>query len=78
MKSFLTNKRSQAIFGIVIFAISIGAITKTVISYPPEGCMKEAHESTFGNEKKSSLFNLRSSKLILNSHIQSNQIILLV
>ncbi len=34
MKSLFASKRSKVIFGIGILAISIGAISKKVISYP--------------------------------------------
>ena len=47
MKSLLAQKRFKAIFGIAIVAISIGAISKKVISYPFEGCVKETQELTF-------------------------------
>ena len=47
MKSLFAIKRSKAIFGIGILAISIGAISKKVISYPAGGCMKGAQELTF-------------------------------
>ena len=47
MKSLLASKRSKAILGIGIVAISIGAIYKKVISYPPGGCMKGPQEMTF-------------------------------
>ena len=50
MKSFFASKRSKAIFGIGILAISIGAISKKVISYPAGGCMKGAQELTFKKE----------------------------
>ncbi len=51
MKSFFVSKRSKAIFGIGILAISIGAISKKVISYPAGGgCMKGAQELTFKKE----------------------------
>ena len=46
MKSFLASKRSQAILGIGVIAIGIGAISKKVISYPTGGCMKETQELT--------------------------------
>ena len=42
MKALLKSKRSKAILFIVIFAISIGAISKKVINYSSEGCMKGA------------------------------------
>ena len=50
MKSLFASKRSKAIFGIGILAISIGAISKKVISYPAGGCMKGAQELTFKKE----------------------------
>jgi hypothetical protein len=50
MKSFFSSKRSKAIFGIGILAISIGAISKKVISYPAGGCMKGTQELTFKKE----------------------------
>ncbi len=46
MKSLLSNKRSKAIFGIGLIAISIGAISKKVISFPTGGCMKGTQELT--------------------------------
>ena len=42
----LSIKRSKAILGIVLIAISIGAISKKVISYPTGGCMKDNQELT--------------------------------
>ena len=50
MKSLLASKRSKAILGIGIVAISIGAISKKVISYPAGGCMKGNQEMTFKKE----------------------------
>ena len=47
MKSLFASKRSKALFGIGILAISIGAISKKVISYPAGGCIKGAQELTF-------------------------------
>ena len=48
MKHPITSKRSRALFGIGIVAISIGLISKKVISYPPSGgCMKGIQEITF-------------------------------
>jgi len=46
MKSLLSSKRSKAILGIGLIAISIGAISKKVISYPAGGCMKGTQELT--------------------------------
>ena len=56
MKSFLASKRSKAILGIGIVAISIGAISKKVISYPAGGCMKGAQEMTFNKGINKTLF----------------------
>ncbi len=50
MKSLFACKRSKVIFGIVILAISIGAISKKVISYPAGGWVKGAQELTFKKE----------------------------
>ena len=47
MKYLITSKRSRALFGIGIVAISIGLISKKVINYPTEGCMKGTQEVTF-------------------------------
>jgi len=47
MKYFNSSKRSRALFGIGIFAISIGLISKKVINYPIGGCMKGTPEITF-------------------------------
>ena len=56
MKSLLASKRLKAILGIGIVAISIGVISKKVISYPAGGCMKGAKEMTFNNELKDNLY----------------------
>ena len=50
MKSLLGQKRFKAIFGIAMVDIGIGAISKNVISYPVEGCVKEYQELTFKKE----------------------------
>ena len=47
MKNLISSKRSIAVFGIGIVAISIGLISKKVINYPAGGCMKETQEITF-------------------------------
>ena len=47
MKYFISNKRSRALFGIGIVAISIGLLSKKVIKYPAGGCMKGSQEMTF-------------------------------
>ena len=46
MKFLLSNKRAKAILGIGLIAISIGAISKKVISYPTGGCMRGTQELT--------------------------------
>ena len=50
MKSLFAGKRSKAILGIGILAISIGALSKKVISYPAGGCMKGVQELSFKKE----------------------------
>ena len=50
MKSLLLSKRSKAILGIGLIAISIGAISKKVISYPAGGCMKGTQKLTLNKE----------------------------
>jgi len=47
MKYLITSKRSRALFGIGIVAISIGLISKKVINYPAGGCMQVIREITF-------------------------------
>ena len=47
MKYLMTSKRSKALFGIGIIAMSIGLISKKVINYPTGGCMKGTQEITF-------------------------------
>ena len=47
MKYFILSKRSLALVGIGIVAISIGLISKKVINYPSGGCMKGTQELTF-------------------------------
>ena len=47
MKYFIASKRSRALFGIGIIAISIGLISKKVINYPAGGCIKGTQEITF-------------------------------
>ena len=42
-----SSKRSIAVLGIGIVAISIGIISKKVINYPAGGCMKGTQEITF-------------------------------
>ena len=50
MKRLISSKRSRALFGIGIVAISIGLISKKVISYPDEVCMKVSQKLTFKKE----------------------------
>ncbi len=47
MKYLISSKRSRALFGIGIVAFSIGLISKKVINYPAEGCVKGIQEITF-------------------------------
>ena len=47
MKYLILSKRSRALFGIGIVAISIGLISKNVINYPARDCMKGSQEITF-------------------------------
>ena len=47
MKYYISSKRSRALVAIGIVAISIGLISKKVISYPAGGCMKGTQELTF-------------------------------
>ena len=47
MNYLISNKRSRALFGIGIVAISIGLISKKVINYPTGGCMKGTQEIAF-------------------------------
>ncbi len=56
MKSLLSNKRTNAILGIGVIAIVIGAISKKVISYPTGGCMKGTQELTLYKEIKNKIF----------------------
>ena len=49
MKYSIDSKRSRALFGIGIVAISIGLISKKIINYPAGGCMKGTQELTFSN-----------------------------
>ena len=47
MKYLISRKRSRALFGIGIVAISIGLISKKVINYPAGGCMKSTQKINF-------------------------------
>ena len=46
MKYLISNKRSRALFGIGIVAISIGLISKKVINYQAGDCVKGTQELT--------------------------------
>ena len=46
MKYLILSKRSRALFGIGIVAISIGLISKKVINFQDGGCMKGTQEIT--------------------------------
>ena len=56
MKSLLSNKRTNAILGIGLIAVLVGAISKKVISYPTGGCMKGTQELTLNKEIKNKIF----------------------
>ena len=47
MKNLILSKRTKALFGIGIVAISIGLISRKVINYPTGGCVKGTQELTF-------------------------------
>ena len=47
MKYLTSSKRSRALFGIGLVAISIGLISKKVINFPAGGCIKGTQEITF-------------------------------
>ena len=47
MKYLISSRRSRALFGIGIVAISIGLISKKAINYPAGGCLKGSQEITF-------------------------------
>jgi len=47
LKYFNARKRNIALFWIGMVAISIGIISKKVISYPAGGCTKGVQELTF-------------------------------
>ena len=47
MKYLISSKRSRALFGIGLVAISIGLILKKAIVYPAGGCIKGTQGITF-------------------------------
>ena len=47
MKFLISSNRSKALVGIGIVAISIGLISKKVINYPTEDCIKGTEELAF-------------------------------
>ena len=47
MKYLFSSKRSRALVGIGVFAISIGLVSKKVINYEAGGCVKGTQELTF-------------------------------
>ena len=47
MKYLISSKRSRALVGIGIVAISIGLISKKIINYPVGDCLKGSQELTF-------------------------------
>ena len=52
MKLLFATKRSKALLGIGVIAVTVGAISKKVISYPTGECMKGNQEMTFYVETK--------------------------
>ena len=56
MKSLLASKRSKALLGIGVIAITVGAISKKVISYPTGGCLKDTQEMTFNGKTKNTFY----------------------
>ena len=56
MKSLITSKRSKALLGIGLIAISIGTIAKKVIRYPTGGCIKGTQELTLNKGIKNKIF----------------------
>ena len=51
----ISSKRSRALFGIGIVAISIGLISKKVINYPAGGCVKGTQELTINENVRWSM-----------------------
>jgi len=49
MKYLFLSKRSSALIGIGIVAISIGLISKKLINYSAGGCLKGTQELTYNN-----------------------------
>ena len=47
MKYLISSKRSRAVFGIGIVALTIGLISKKVINYPVGGCIIVTQEINF-------------------------------
>ena len=47
MKYLFSSKRSRALVGIGVVAMSIGLISKKIINYPAGGCVKGTNELTF-------------------------------
>ena len=56
MKSLLSSERTKAILEIGLIAIGIGAISRKVISYPTEGCIKITRELTLNKGIKNKIF----------------------
>ena len=52
MKYFIASKRSKAILGIGVVAVSIGLISKKLISYPSGDCVKGNQELSFLRNKQ--------------------------
>ena len=47
MKNLISSKRSRAVLGTGIVAITIGLISKKVMNYAAGGCMKGTQEIAF-------------------------------
>ena len=47
MKNFISSKRTRALVAIGIVAINIGLISRKVINYQAESCIKGTQEETF-------------------------------
>ena len=60
MKYLISSKRSKALVGIGIVAISIGLISKKVINYPAGGCEKGTQKFTLKSNNLSFFMFLNS------------------
>ena len=60
MKTLIASKRSRALFGIGIVAVSLGLLSKKVINYPSGRCIKGTQELTLNTKPISSYLFLNS------------------